>query len=149
MLFRSDPNDPTALHAPVPDYLSCCNKGISGLRIGIPHAFATDGIDGEVIAAWEATGAALADLGATLVPITFPEWRLAVENWNLLCAAEAAWAHRETHPSRKAAYGTVLSGFIELGQTSTAVEMAGATISRTEFSSKMAALFLGVEAHIR
>lgn len=140
-----DPNDPTALQAAVPDYLAHCDKGISGLRIGMPAAFATDGIAAEVAAAWEATGKALADLGAVLVPITFPEWRSAVENWNLLCAAEAAWAHRETHPSRKADYGSVLSGFIELGQTRTAVDFAGANISRTEFSAKVAALFLGVD----
>ena len=140
-----DPKDTTALQAPVPDYLSYCDKGISGLRIGIPRAFATDGIAGEIVAAWEATAKALADLGAVLVPIEFPEWRLAVENWNLLCAAEAAWAHRETHPSRKEDYGAVLSSFIELGQTKTAVDMAGANISRVEFSSKVAALFLGVD----
>jgi amidase len=140
-----DPKDPTALPAPVPDYLAACGAGISGLRIGIPHAFATDGIDAPVVAAFEATAAVLADLGAVLVPVTFPDWRLAVENWTLLCAAEAAWAHRETHPSRKDDYGAVLSGFIELGQTATAVAMAGANISRVEFSAKMATLFLGVD----
>lgn len=140
-----DENDPTALHAPVPDYVTACAQGISGLRIGLPHAFATDGIDPAVVAVWETTAKALASLGAQMKPVVFPEWREPAEGWNLLCAAETAWAHRETHPARKSEYGPVLSNFIELGQSASAKDLAGANIGRIDFAAKVGALFEDVD----
>jgi len=136
-----DANDPTALHAPVPDYLAACERSIANLVIGLPREFVTFELDDEVAAAWEATAAMLARLGARLRPIEFPEWREAVGHWGLLCAAETAWAHRETHPSRKTEYGDNLSNFIEFGQKATAPDLAGANISRVTFQSRMTALF--------
>ena len=136
-----DVNDPTALHAPVPNYTSFCELGIGGLVIGMPREFVTFELDPEVAAAWEAAAAVLQRLGATLRPVEFPAWREAVGHWGLLCAAETAWAHRETHPSRKAEYGEVLSKFIEMGQAATAPALAGANISRVTFASRMATLF--------
>ena len=136
-----DAADVTALRAPVSDYAGACGKGARDLRIGMPTAFATDGIDPDVVAVWEATGNTFAALGAIAAPITFPAWKQAVENWQLLCAGETAWAHRDTHPSRKEEYGTVLSNFIALGQTASAMDYAGANISRAEFSARVGALF--------
>jgi amidase len=139
-----DANDPTALDAPVPDYLLATARGISGLRIGLPHAFVED-VDPLVAKAWVETAKVLADLGAILCPIEFPDWRVPVSNWNPLCAAETAWAHRETYPSRKDEYGPVLSGFIDLGLATASKDLAGANITRVEFSAKMASLFKGID----
>ncbi len=136
-----DPNDPTALRAPVPDYASFCGLGIRGLRIGMPRDFVMTEIDDAVADAWQATSRSLERLGAVLCPIEFPPWREAVGHWGLLCAAEAAWAHRDTHPSRKAEYGPVLSNFIEFGQTASAQQFAAANIARVTFGSRKAAAF--------
>ncbi len=38
----ADPGDPTALRAPVPDYLAGLSGGIRGLRVGIAQAYAFD-----------------------------------------------------------------------------------------------------------
>jgi len=141
----ADPNDPTALHDPVPAYASLCEAGIRGLKIGLPRSFVMSGIDDQVAAAWEATSRSLERLGAVLYPMEFPEWREAVGHWGLLCAAETAWAHRDTHPSRKAEYGAVLSNFIEMGQSATAQQLAGANIARVTFQSRMAASFHGLD----
>lgn len=140
-----DPNDPTALQAPVPDYLGQCNLPISGLRIGVPTAFATDDTDPEVAATWNATAKMLADLGAVLCPVDFPAWTDAVNSWMPLCSGETAWAHRETYPSRKDEYGQVLSDFIALGQSLTAKDIAGENLHREAFKGRMAALFGGID----
>lgn len=144
-----DDADPTALLARVPDYVAACNSSIRGLRVGLPEKFATtEGVDHAVAQAWHATAELLGELGAVLKPIEFPQWRASVEHWNLLCAAEAAWAHRETHPSRKEEYGAVLSNFIELGQNSRAQDMAGAHIGRLKFTGRINALFEDIDVFL-
>lgn len=136
-----DPKDPTALRGVVPDYLAECTKGIQGLRIGLPWAYATEGVDADVVNAWKATAASLELLGAETKTIEYPEWSKAVASWPVLCSAETAWAHREYHPSRKSEYGSVLSDFIEMGQKLSAVELAGANIARLEFTGSVRAVF--------
>jgi hypothetical protein len=43
-LLEANPNDPTTLKAPVPNYLNQISEDIHGLRIGVDHAFATEGV---------------------------------------------------------------------------------------------------------
>lgn len=143
-----DPKDPTCLREPVPDYLAECFKGIQGLRVGMPWDYATTGVDAEVVQTWKAAAEVLELLGAELRSITFPDWEEAVGYWPTLCAAETAWAHRDFHPSRKSEYGTVLSEFIEKGQRTSAVELAGANISRLEFNGRYRALFDEVDVFL-
>ena len=47
----ADPRDPTALLAPVPDYVAGLAGGIRGVRIGIAEAYAFDGLSDEVLTA--------------------------------------------------------------------------------------------------
>lgn len=136
-----DPKDVTSLRGGVPDYVAAAMRGIQGLRIGLPYGYATDGVDAEVVSAWERAAQVLTSLGALTRAIEHPHWEKAVACWPTLCAAETAWAHRDHHPSQKDSYGAVLSSFIELGQSLTAVELAGANIERLEFRGRMQAVF--------
>ena len=45
-----DPDDPTTVQAPVPDYLGSIDAGIEGMRIGLDEAYCSDGVDPRVTA---------------------------------------------------------------------------------------------------
>src|SRR6516165_10824157 len=79
----ADPRDPTALPAPVPDYVAALGGGIRGLRVGIAQAYAFDGVSEPVRGVLNTAGDVLVDLGARLVAVEFPT----------LAEASTAWAH--------------------------------------------------------
>jgi aspartyl-tRNA(Asn)/glutamyl-tRNA(Gln) amidotransferase subunit A len=43
-----DPSDSTSLNAPVPDFLSGIDRGVSGMTIGVPKEYFAEGLDREV-----------------------------------------------------------------------------------------------------
>jgi aspartyl-tRNA(Asn)/glutamyl-tRNA(Gln) amidotransferase subunit A len=85
-----DPRDETSHDAPVPAYRDALTGDIRGLRVGVPHEYFEDGLDGEVRAALDRTAAALRERGAELVDITLPHTRLALPVYYLLAPAEAS-----------------------------------------------------------
>ena len=112
----SDPNDPTAVLDPVPDYLAVVGQGVRGLRIGVDIAWNRDGVDATTQAVLsEATGV-FCTLGAHVVDVRFPDVTQAIADWSLHCAVEAAVAHEATYPSHKYEYGPVLASVIEAGR---------------------------------
>src|SRR5437899_9860543 len=48
LMAGSDPEDPTAIAGPVPDYMAAAREPIKGLTIGVPSAFYVDDLDPEV-----------------------------------------------------------------------------------------------------
>lgn len=85
-----DRRDPTSLAAPVPDYLAELDRGIAGLRLGVPEEWFGDGLDPEVEAAVRAAVDQLEALGARVVPVQLPHSRYAIPTYYLICTAEAA-----------------------------------------------------------
>jgi aspartyl-tRNA(Asn)/glutamyl-tRNA(Gln) amidotransferase subunit A len=73
-----DPDDPTSIDAPMPDYAAYLEPGLDGLRIGLPRNFFFDAdvVDPEVASAVNATRAVFASLGASVKAIDFPDPRL-------------------------------------------------------------------------
>ena len=145
VLAGADPNDPTSLLAPVPDYLAGLGGGIRGLRVGIAEAYAFDGLDAEVLASLIAARDALADLGARLVPVTFPAVGDALTAWGHLCTAETAVAHEATYPSQAAEYGPGLGGFLASASKVGTMDLAKAQIARGKFAGQVAAVFQDVD----
>ena len=141
----ADPADPTTLHDPVDDYESFALGSIAGLRIGLPRAYAADGVDPAVVEAWEDAATVLRALGAIVEDVRFPEWREAAAQWEPLCSAETALAHAATYPSRAEDYGAVLAGLIESGRNHTAMELASASQVRLAFSNRLRAVFRNVD----
>ncbi len=85
-----DPADSTAAAEPVPDYLSALTGDTRGLRVGVPRAFVTDGVDAEVLAAFTTALDALKERGATLVDIELPHASHAIPVYYLVATAEAS-----------------------------------------------------------
>jgi amidase len=141
----ADPNDPTAVLAPVPDYVSEIGGGIRGLRVGIAEAYAFEPTDPEVRAVLTAAKEVLVDLGARLVPVTFPSITDASAAWGDLCAVETAIAHEATYPNQADAYGPGLRGFIEAGRKVTPFDLGKAQITRGKFAGQVAAVFQDID----
>ena len=59
LMAGADPQDPTAVNLPVPDYVAATKGSLKGLRIGVPTAFYVDDLDSEVARVLDETVATL------------------------------------------------------------------------------------------
>ena len=64
LMAGADPEDPTALAVPVPDYMAATKGSLKGMRIGVPTAFYVDDLDPEVARVLDETIATLKREGA-------------------------------------------------------------------------------------
>ncbi len=140
-----DPADPTAAPIAVPDYLATIDRGIAGRTIGIDRAFIAAKASDEVAASIEAVVAVVERLGARIVPVTFPETKPILYGWHTECAVEAALAHRDTFPARRAEYGDRLAALLDHGSRVSAFELAQAQQARRAFNGAVAAMFAPID----
>jgi aspartyl-tRNA(Asn)/glutamyl-tRNA(Gln) amidotransferase subunit A len=85
-----DPFDATSSPLPVPDYTAAIDKGVAGLRLGIPSEYFAEGLDPEVRAAIESGIEQLRAAGAEIKPISLPRTRYAVPTYYVIATAEAS-----------------------------------------------------------
>jgi aspartyl-tRNA(Asn)/glutamyl-tRNA(Gln) amidotransferase subunit A len=90
VLAGHDRNDSTSVPQPVPDYSASLEKGVKGLRIGLPKEYFIDGMDREVNEAVRAAIKKLQELGAEVVEISLPHTDYAVAVYYLIATAEAS-----------------------------------------------------------
>ncbi len=84
-----DPFDASARTTPVPD-VTRWDAGVEGLRFGWPENLWREGVEAPIVAALEASAAALERAGAIRVPFEFLPGRYAVAAYYLLATAEAS-----------------------------------------------------------
>lgn len=145
VIAGADVNDPTALQAPVPNYLAGIEDGVRGLRIGVDRRYTQDGIDPQVVSALLEAERTLADLGADIREVKFPSYEKLVSMWIPMCSVETAEAHLATYPSRKSEYGPDLAQLIEQGRSMSGVDIAAIHHERLKFSGSLAALFRDID----
>ena len=146
VMAGADPLDPTSLDAPVPDYLDGIDHGIEGLRIGIDASYCLDANDAQTSAVLEETRRVLETLGARTVAVSMPPSTADMyRGWTMLCAVEAAVAHRATYPSRAKDYGPALAALLELGHRTDALELMALQHRRLEFCGALNRLFREVD----
>jgi aspartyl-tRNA(Asn)/glutamyl-tRNA(Gln) amidotransferase subunit A len=105
-----DPADAVTVPVPVPDYRAALERGVSGLRVGVPRSTLWALLDDEVRAATDAATTTLAGLGATLVEVELPDaapafgqpggpglWSMAIE--------ESRYYNRQAWADRPADFG--------------------------------------------
>jgi aspartyl-tRNA(Asn)/glutamyl-tRNA(Gln) amidotransferase subunit A len=90
-----DPQDPTAMNEPVPDYLRGLTGSVKGLRVGVPTNYFFDDINPQTVAAVRTALDTLRSLGATLVDVTVPYAELAGSAGWVVAMAEAACFHEQ------------------------------------------------------
>ena len=145
VIAGADANDPTALRAPVPNYLAGIGEGIRGLRIGVDRRYTQEGIDRQVVTALLQAERTLADLGADIREVHFPPYQKLVSQWIAMCSVETAEAHLDTYPTRKSEYGPDLAQLIEQGRSVSGVDIAAIHHERLKFGGSLAAMFEDID----
>ena len=105
LMAGADPEDPTAVGGPVPDYMKATQGSIKGLNIGVPTAFYVDDLDPEVARILDETIATLKAEGANIVEVELPEQRQLTAACQLVLATEAAAFHKRWLIERPQDYG--------------------------------------------
>jgi amidase len=147
-LAGGDANDPTSLSIPVPDYLGRLDGvvGARGLRIGVDTDYNEAGADPETTRLVNAAATVLAELGAELRPIEFPDPEPLFAYLLDLMMVELAVARRETYPSRAERYGPWVSSGIDRARKARPVDLGRGGIERDKFRGRFARLFDAVDA---
>lgn len=86
-----DPNDMTSATAALPDFSSELDRGVDGMKLGVPKEyFDVGGIDDDVAERVRAAIDGLAADGAEIVEISLPHTEYAVATYYLIATAEAS-----------------------------------------------------------
>jgi amidase len=146
----ADPNDPTALTAPVPNYLGMLDGvlGARGFRIGIDEAYLSDNIDPETQSAIAAVIKTYTALGATLVTVKIPDRTDAYQAALKITDAECAQWHQKVYAEKRDEYGPALGKAIERGLTYGPLDLSRAYITQTRWRGTLASTFVGIDALI-
>ena len=143
-----DPDDPTSLTAPVPDYLAAIDKPIKGLTIGLDEAYCTEAVDDQVAAMVMQAVEVLRGRGAEIKAITLPDMREMVTGWEKFCGVETAIFHEEFYPAKKEQYGPGLACLIDIGRSTSGMDYAKLQIERQKFAGNLAAMFEDIDCFI-
>jgi aspartyl-tRNA(Asn)/glutamyl-tRNA(Gln) amidotransferase subunit A len=85
-----DPKDSTSLDLPVPDFAAAVNRGVKGLRIGVPKEYRVEGMPAEIEKLWADGIAWLKDAGASIVDVSLPHTKYALPTYYIVAPAEAS-----------------------------------------------------------
>ena len=90
VLAGPDPRDATTAAEPAPSVADLFPGSVRGARIGVPRAALADGVDAEVLEAFNAALAVLSEQGAEVCDVDLPHMQYAVPAYYLVAPAEAS-----------------------------------------------------------
>lgn len=85
-----DPRDSTALNEPVPDFTANLERGVKGMRLGLPREYFVSGLDPQVERAVRRAVEHYAKLGAEIVEVSLPHTEYALSTYYIIAPAEAS-----------------------------------------------------------
>lgn len=85
-----DVKDSTSINAALPDFAAACDKGVKGLRIGIPKEYTMDGMPSEIEELWQQGIKWLQDAGAEIVNVSLPHTKYALPAYYIVAPAECS-----------------------------------------------------------
>jgi aspartyl-tRNA(Asn)/glutamyl-tRNA(Gln) amidotransferase subunit A len=115
LMAGADPEDPTAVDLPVPDYMAATKGSLKGIRIGLPTAFYVDDLGAEVARVLDETVATLQREGAEIIKVELPDQRQLSSASQLVLAVEAAAFHKRWMIERLEDYGPQVRMRLENG----------------------------------
>ena len=139
MIAGADPNDPTCLLEPVPDYLAQMDEGVAGLTLGIDWEFAAGGMADEVVDALGNALRVLEGLGLQVREVEFP-WRSEELPMGVF-HAEMGLAHAAYFPEQAERYGPVLREALGAATQVSGIDAAAAYIARDRFRGRVRSFF--------
>jgi len=85
-----DPKDSTSSSLPVPNVSALLNKGVKGMKIGIPKEYRPDGLNPEIAALWDKGAQLLREAGAEIVEVSLPHTNYALATYYIVAPAECS-----------------------------------------------------------
>jgi aspartyl-tRNA(Asn)/glutamyl-tRNA(Gln) amidotransferase subunit A len=137
-----DPADATASARPVPDALAVVERGVAGLRIGVPDGDRGAGVDPVVAASVEEVARVLGQAGALVSGIRVPDPQPLVDVARLVIAAESAALHGTRAP---AGLHPVVRARLGVGLRAPAHDYLQAARLRARLARSFAAVFAAVD----
>jgi len=138
-----DAEDPGSADVPVGDYVSGLEKGVAGLRIGVPrHWYAhSPAASPEVIAGIDRSIALLREAGATVEDITLPDYALFALSGRVIISSEAFAIHEDDLKNRPQDFGGIALQRLLLGATLSATDLVQAFRARRELTKAVLDVF--------
>ena len=92
VLAGHDARDSTSSSAPVPGFAQALDsaKDLRGVRVGVPRHLFSEGVDGDVMAAFDTGIEVTRDRGAEIVDVTLPHSPQAIPVYYVIATAEAS-----------------------------------------------------------
>jgi len=145
-----DPNDPTSLSSPVPNYLAALDgvEGARGVTMGIDWDYAGADTDPVTLGFVKHAVAVLTELGALPRPVAFPSPAALLAHSMPLIAAELAAVHEATYPTEADKYGTWIRGALDIGRSVTGPDLGKGIIERQKFRGAVLRLFDDVDVFV-
>ena len=142
VLAGYDPTDAASADVAVSDYVRDLDKGVAGLRVGIPRAFfqGSPVVIPEVLAGIDRTADQLRTAGATVEDVTLPDYALFAASGRIIMMAEAYAIHAADMRTRLLDYATITANRFVLGAAITAVDYINALRARRELTDAVNAV---------
>jgi aspartyl-tRNA(Asn)/glutamyl-tRNA(Gln) amidotransferase subunit A len=136
ILAGHDPLDAASADVPVPDYRASLDKGVAGLRIGVPRAFFQNApaLSQDVSSTIGRTITQLRAAGAVVDDIVLPDYALFAAAGRVIMMAEAFAIHEADMQNRLADFGEITSSRFVLGAAITASDYINALRARRELT---------------
>jgi len=111
-----DAADATTSRRPVPDYLQGIDRGIRGLRVGVPSNYYFDEVDAEVVTAVREAARQLGTLGARVSEVRVPDPVPLGEATGVISRAESVTIHERLLRERPQELQPVVRTRLEFGE---------------------------------
>ena len=136
-----DPADQASANVPVGDYLTDLEKGVVGLRIGIPRAFFANApiASPDVLAAIDRVANALRAAGATVEDVSLPDYAAFSICGRVIMLCEAFTIHEADMRARPLDFGQLTYERFILGAAVTGPDMIQALRLRRELTAAVQA----------
>ncbi|MXV43517.1 Asp-tRNA(Asn)/Glu-tRNA(Gln) amidotransferase subunit GatA [Saccharibacter sp. 17.LH.SD] len=85
-----DPKDSTSVNKDVPHYEAALDRGVKGLKVGIPKEYRIDNLPSEIAALWDNGIVWLKDAGAEIVDVSLPHTKYGLPTYYIAALAEAS-----------------------------------------------------------
>ncbi len=145
-----DPNDSTSLSTPVPNYLAELEGiyGARGVRIGLDWEYAAADADSVTIGLIKDAVAVLVGIGALPREVAFPPVDALLRHTMAMTMVEMAAHHERTYPSQAEKYGTWIKTGMELGRSTSSVEIGKGIIERYRFRGAVTRMFDDIDVFV-
>ena len=144
-----DPQDPTTVDLPVPDFVAAVDAAsprLDGIRIGVPRQPFFEGLAPGWNSIFEQALGVFAGKGARLEEFTLPHAEDLNHVGSLIIAAECAAFHAEAYRRDPMTFGPGLRAMIETGQLSSAVQFVQTQRLRRKLSEQTLAAMAPYDA---